>query len=175
MNFSTLAGGFKRIEDASKRIEMTTILAKLFERADPGEMDNIIYFCQESLAPPFYGLELGISVKLLTRAISEAANRSTQDVEEAYKDMGDLGLVAESMLPGKTSQMSVQQVSEELMAIAKTSGKGSQEHKINSLSSLLRGVSPEEARYVARFVIGRLRLGIGDPTVLEALSQLVLC
>ena len=34
-------------------------------------------------------------------------------------------------------------------------------------------VSPKETKYIARFVLGRLRLGIGDPTIMDALSKSV--
>ena len=38
------------------------------------------------------------------------------------------------------------------------------------MAELFSSASPIEAKYIARFPIGKLRLGIGDPTILDALS-----
>jgi DNA ligase-1 len=39
------------------------------------------------------------------------------------------------------------------------------------LSSLFVQASPEEAKYIARFVVGRLRLGVADMTIIDALAE----
>jgi DNA ligase-1 len=169
MKFKDLVEYFKRLEATTKRLEMFDILAELFSEAGREDIDKIIYLTQGQLTPPFYGVETGISEKLLIRAISDASNRPTKEVEKLYRDTGDLGEAALELIKGKES-LKVAQVYKELMDIASTSGKGSVETKMNLLASLLRAVSPHEAKYIARFIIGRLRLGIGDPTVLEALA-----
>jgi DNA ligase-1 len=169
MKFALLVEYFGRIEETTKRLEMFDILSELFKEARAEEIDRIVYLSQGQLMPPFHGIEIGMSEKLLIRALSEAANAPTKEVEELYREMGDLGLAAERLAKGKGG-LSVENVYEELYSVASTSGKGSVDAKINLLSSLLRAASPKEAKYIARFVIGRLRLGIGDPTVLEALA-----
>lgn len=172
MKFSELSGYFERLEATAKRLEMYDILAELFGKAPAGEIAEIIYLSQGNLLPPFKGLEMGMSEKLLIRALSDASGAPTKKVEELFKRTGDLGLTAEELIDesGTAASLSISQVYAELTAIAETSGTGSVERKIGLLASLLRGVSPTEARFVARFVLGRLRLGIGDPTVLEALA-----
>ncbi|MDP2168443.1 MAG: ATP-dependent DNA ligase [Thermodesulfovibrionales bacterium] len=169
MEFRYLAGYFERLEATSKRLEMFDILAKLFREASHDEIAEIIYLSQGVLLPPFYGLEIGMSEKLLTRALSDAAGAPTKKVEELFRHTGDLGLAAGELIKG-SGRLTVSAVYKELRDIAETSGVGSVEKKIGLLSSLLKGVSSPEAKYIARFVIGRLRLGIGDPTVLEALA-----
>ena len=149
---------------------MFDILSQLFKESNADDIDKIIYLGQGELLPPFHGLEMGMSEKLLVRAISDATNTPTKKVEDVFKHTGDLGKTAGELIKNKGENLTVRKVYEELTAIARTSGTGSVEKKIGLLSSLLRGVSPEEAKYIARFVIGRLRLGIGDPTVLEALA-----
>lgn len=169
MKFKRLVEYFERLEATTKRLEMFDILAELFREAGKDDIDRIIYMTQGQLLPAFHDVEMGISEKLLVRALSEASNRPTKEVESIYRDTGDLGETAQRLLKGREA-LTVGQVYDELMAIAKTSGKGSVETKMNLLSSLLRAVSSFEAKYIARFIIGRLRLGIGDPTVLEALA-----
>ena len=61
MKFSRLASYFQRIEDTSKRLEMFDILAELFSETGPEDIDKVIYFCQEQLAPPFYDIDIGMA------------------------------------------------------------------------------------------------------------------
>ena len=148
---------------------MFEILAQLFKEAAADDISEIIYLVQGQLKPPFYGIEIGMSEKLLIRTISDAADVPTENVVSIFKETGDLGLTAEALIKRKGG-LRIKEVYSDLMMIAQTSGKGSVDKKIELLVNLLRGVSPREARYITRFVQGRLRLGIGDPTVLEALA-----
>ncbi len=170
MKFKRLVEYFERLEETTKRLEMFDILAKLFKEASGEDIDKIIYLSQGQLLPPFHGLEIGISEKLLIRAISDATETPTKKVEQTFRHTGDMGRTAEELNKREGYDLTVKQVYEELTDIAQTGGHGSVEKKISLLSNLFKGVSPKDAKYIARFVIGRLRLGIGDPTVLEALA-----
>lgn len=169
MKFLRLCEFFERLEATSKRLEMFDILAGLFKESSAGDIDKIIYLSQGQLLPPFHGLDIGMSEKLLLRALSEASQTPSKEVEALFAALGDLGLVAERLMKGGGG-LDVAAVYKELTDIASTSGAGSVERKTGLLSSLLRGVSPVEAKYISRFVIGRLRLGVGDQTALEALA-----
>ncbi len=170
MKFLRLVEYFEKLEATTKRLEMFDILSELFKESSPDEIDKIVYLSQGQLLPPFHGLEIGMSEKYLIRAISDAANTPTKKVEETFKKTGDLGLAAEELIRGKGQGLTVKKVYAEITDVAQTSGAGSVEKKIGFLSNLLKGVSSKEAKYISRFVIGRLRLGVGDPTVLEALA-----
>jgi DNA ligase-1 len=54
--------------------------------------------------------------------------------------------------------------------MAKSTGAGSMDTKINLLAGLLSNATPKEAKYLIRTVTGELRLGIADMTVLDALA-----
>jgi DNA ligase-1 len=171
MRFQDLAAFFARLDATSKRLEMFDILADLFRQAAPGDIAPIIYMSQGRLLPAFHGLEIGMSDKLLTRALAEASQTSPEDVLAHFKKSGDLGTTAEALLAGRTGEgLTVKQVYGEFLTIARTSGEGSVEKKLCNLADLLATASPLEAKYIARFVMGRLRLGVGDATVLEALA-----
>jgi DNA ligase 1 len=66
--------------------------------------------------------------------------------------------------------MTVERVFSTLEKIAKTAGPGSQESKLRLLSSILNDTEPRESRYIMKFVMGTLRLGIADFTVMDALA-----
>ena len=171
MLFRDLAAYFERLEATSKRLEMFNILAELFRVAEPDDIAPIIYMSQGRLLPAFHGVEMGMSDKLVTRALVEAAQRTPEEVLSHFKTSGDLGLTAEVLLAGHTGEgVTVRQVYDEFGRIARTSGAGSVEKKLRNLSDLFSMVSAQEAKYIARFVMGQLRLGVGDATVLEALA-----
>lgn len=172
MKFARLAEYFERLEGTTKRLEMFQILSELFQEAEVEEIDKIVYLCQEQLLPPFRGLEIGMAEKLIARSVAKAAGRQDQEVMAEYKRLGDLGLVVEELLKKKAKRQALDVVAvyEELLKIARTAGEGSVEQKIQLLADLLMSTSPKEARYIVRFTMGQLRLGIGDPTILDALS-----
>ncbi|MBI3809671.1 MAG: DNA ligase, partial [Nitrospirae bacterium] len=171
MRFQDLAAFFERLDATSKRLEMFDILADLFRQAAPGDIAPIIYMSQGRLLPAFHGLEIGMSDKLLTRALAEASQKSPEEVLAHFKQTGDLGTTAEALLAGREGEgPTVVEVYGEFLTIARTGGEGSVEKKLCNLADLLATVSPQEAKYIARFVMGRLRLGVGDATVLEALA-----
>jgi DNA ligase-1 len=177
MKFARLADYFEQLEATTKRLEMFDILSRLFQEADSRESDKIVYFCQEQLAPSFRGIEIGMAEKLILRAIAMATGQNEAPVAQLYKKLGDPGLVIEHLLAtrrgaaARGQRLDVAAVYDELLAIAETSGEGSVEKKVRRLADLLGACSPREARYIARFVMGRLRLGIGDPTILDSLSK----
>ena len=171
MRFRHLAEVFERLEATAKRLEMFDILADLFRSTSADEISPIIYMSQGRLLPAFQGLEMGMSDKLLMRALVEATRRPPEEVLAHYKQSGDLGTTSENLLKDHPGEgLTVRQVYEELLRIARTGGGGSVEKKLCNLAELFAASSPKEAKYIARFVVGRLRLGVGDATVLEALA-----
>lgn len=176
MDFKTLAEAFEKLEKISGRLEMTDILADLFKKSNKNEIDKLIYLLQGQVAPPFEGVEIGLGQKFVEQGISRATGHNLKSIEKKYKDKGDLGLVAEEFMKDKrqrslhVKKMNVTYVYERFHKIATVSGKGSQEMKIKILTELFNNSSPVEAKYVARIPLSMLRLGIGDPTILDALS-----
>ncbi|TMF91643.1 MAG: DNA ligase, partial [Chloroflexi bacterium] len=69
-----------------------------------------------------------------------------------------------------SSTLPVIDVHTRLMEIAGAAGSGSVEKKRSLFAALLKQVDPASAKHLVRMALGRLRLGIGDPTVLDALS-----
>ncbi len=171
MKFSELANYFEKLEATSKRLEMFDILAELFGKAGGDEIEKVIYLCQEELLPSFRGLEMGMSEKLLIRSIAQSARVKLQNVEEDFKSTGDLGITAENFSSARGMELEVIEVYNQLLTMAKTTGGGSVDKKVSLLADLLSKASPLEAKYISRFVAGRLRLGIGDPTIMDALAQ----
>lgn len=86
-----------------------------------------------------------------------------------YRRTGDLGTTAETLLRSRPRRrLSVKEAYDALLAVAGTAGVGAVERKIDLLARLLGRADPAEARYLVRIAQGRLRLGVGDATVIEA-------
>lgn len=176
MLFHKLAKAFEVIESKSGRLEMTGLLAEIFKEASPEEAERIAYIAEGELLPPYMGVDMGMGEKFVLQAISEGSGYSRKDVDKEFASIGDLGGVAEKLLTGKKQQslhaqeLTIAYVYAALMKIAKSSGRGSQEEKIKRLVELYNNAKPLEAKYITRFVLGQLRLGVGGPTILDALS-----
>lgn len=176
MKFRELAEAYDGIEKTSGRLDMMELLAKAFKKASPAEIDKIIYLSQGVVAAPFEGLEVGMGEKFVIHAIATATGYEEKAVEKDYKKSGDLGDTAAELIEGKRQQslhseeLSVAKVFDSFKKIAVISGSGTQDKKVGALVELLNSASPLEAKYIIRFPIGKLRLGAGDATVLEALS-----
>lgn len=176
MLFRKIAEFFERIEDASSRLEMTDYLAELFKDTAADEIDKVVYLCQGRLAPEYAGIEIGMGEKFVEEAIAKISGYSRAEVDAIYKKKGDLGLVAEEVVKKKrqkalfSEELSVGKVFNNLLKISRASGAGSQELKIKLLAELLNSAEPIEAKYITRIPLGHLRLGTGDPTMMDALA-----
>ncbi|MBU0532969.1 ATP-dependent DNA ligase [Candidatus Micrarchaeota archaeon] len=174
--FSDVAAVFDELEKRSGRLEMTDILAELFKKAKGNEIGELVYIMQGIIAPPYSGIDVGIGERFAIDAIAAASGYTKMQVEENYKKSGDLGDTVEKLLEKRkqtalfTSEMNINYVYDAMMHISIAGGTGSQEQKIKHLTELLNNASPLEARFLVRFVLGRLRLGVGDPTILDAIS-----
>jgi len=174
--FRALAEAFQGMEEVTSRNALTEMLIDLFKRSPPEILDEIVYLMQGKLYPDFVGVELGVGEKLLLRSISLATGLPQDRVEDLYKRLGDVGRAAEEAVASRKQvvlfreQLTVRRVYSTLERVAKMSGEGAQDAKVKLLASLFNDAEPLEARYLARIVMGRLRLGVADYTVLDALA-----
>ncbi|MCX8195246.1 MAG: ATP-dependent DNA ligase [Candidatus Micrarchaeota archaeon] len=178
MLFSDVAEHFSKIEATASRLEMSAQIARLLSECKKEEIRPLIYIIEGNVAPAYEGLDIGIGEKFAIRAIAQTSGRSEREVLAEYKKAGDLGSAAEKLLSKKaqlslaSSQNTLMKAYHSFLKIAKLSGAGSQEAKISLLSELLNGATPLEARYLVRFCLGKLRLGVGDPSIIDALSMM---
>ncbi|MEM3615481.1 MAG: ATP-dependent DNA ligase [Candidatus Methanomethylicia archaeon] len=184
MLYSEIVDIYEKIEATTKRLEMTDLLIDLFKKTSKEVIDKVVYLTQGKLYPDYYGIELGLAEKLALRAISEASGITINELEDKLNETGDIGIVTEFALQkkrlktltefftktGGKSQLTVSEVYNVLDEIAKISGEGSQDKKIKLLAGILRKASPKEGKYIMRTITGRLRLGIADMTILDALA-----
>ncbi|MBU1120918.1 DNA ligase, partial [Candidatus Micrarchaeota archaeon] len=176
MQFRLVAEYFDRIEKVSSRLEMTDLLAELFNHVTAENMKEVVYLSQGKLAPNYESIEAGMGEKLLMDSIAKASGFTRNEIEKGFKEKGDLGLVAEEIIKKKkqsalfTQELTVEKVYKNLIKIAKVEGSGSQEMKLKLMAELLNSSSGVEAKYIVRIPLENLRLGIGDPTIMDAFA-----
>jgi len=173
MKYALIADAYEKIERTSKRLKMTDLLVNLISEIPRELIGKIAYLTQGRVYPNFKGIELGMAEKMVTEAIAKASDVDKDVVVKEWRRTGDLGTTAENLLANKPpSEMPLEtiEVYNTFDRIAHTTGKGSVEEKINLLVELLKKASPKEARYIVRMVTGKLRLGVGDMTFLDALA-----
>ena len=176
MEYSILAEAFEKMESTRKRLELTQFLVELFEKTPHEVISKIVYLIQGKIRPDFEGIELGVAEKLAIRAISKSSGITIKKIEEEYNKGGDLGHAAEIILEQKTQttflveNITVERVYETLFKIAKLGGSKSQDMKIKYISSLLNDANPLEASFILKILLGTLRLGIAENTVMDALA-----
>ena len=176
MQFSKLAEMFDRLESTSSRLEMTDILSGFFRTVEPAELRQVIYLSVGRLHPEFYPQELGMADKLVLKAIASVSGRTPKEVEDLWIKTGDPGEVAETLISKKkqmtlfSEPLTFQAVVEGLTLIETATGKDSQDKKMKHLARMMHDSGPLEARYLCRIVTGRMRVGAGAMTVMDALA-----
>ncbi len=175
MNLKELSLYLEKLESTSSRIEITKILAELFKKTDSGEIDKVAYLVLGQLAPGYRSVVFNIAEKMVIRTLSEAYGSEEKKVTEIYKKLGDLGNVAEELgkrQSTKAEKVSVLEIYEKLLRVAKDSGEGSQERKVAEFAKIIKDVDPVSSKFIVRIALGKLRLGFSDKTILDALSFL---
>ncbi|MGZ3331124.1 MAG: ATP-dependent DNA ligase [Gemmatimonadaceae bacterium] len=168
MKLLELADSLERLEETRSRGKMVEQVAELLRSATRDERGSIVYLLQARLRPEHESIEIGLGEKLLVRALAKAYGVTEPAIRRRFLKYGDLGRVAESLAPVARGRVSVTRAYGALLGVARTSGRGSLQRKIQLLADLLHSVGAREAKLVVRIAQGKLRLGLGDQTILEA-------
>lgn len=175
VRYEVVAEAYRDLEQASGRLMLIDRLAALLSQTPQELLPTVCYLCQGQIAPEFAAVDLGLAEKLALRAVATATGVEPVDVVAAVREAGDLGQAAEQLLAttaqDREPSLEVAAVVDTLHQIARAEGSGSQGRKLDLLAGLLALATPLEARYLLRLVTGNLRLGIGTPTILDALAQ----
>ena len=196
--YAALCTTFSLIEMTTKRLIISahcSLFLRQVLRLTPQDLLPTVQLMINKLAADYAGIELGIGESLIMKAIGETTGRSLQVIKADQNEIGDLGLVAAKSRSNqptmfKPKPLTVRGVLEGLMGIATVSGDGSQGRKIAGIKKLLsaadaalagkasKGIDitkdkggASEAKFIVRFLEGKLRLGLAEKTVLVGLAH----
>ncbi len=179
MQFARLIEYFSTLDTTSSRNSMTEQLVMLLQELETDEVRKALYLTLGQMGPLYSKKEFNLSEKMIVRGLALLYEVEGNSVWKLFKKVGDLGKVAEEMqmqtgmTKVKPSGLEVGEVYNALLLIAQENGQGSQERKLRGLVQLLKVLNGEEQKYVVRIILGRLRLGFSDKTILDALSVMV--
>lgn len=170
MKFLLIAQCFSALEHTSSRLEMTELLAALLKQSSASEAAIICNISLGQLNPPYIGTQFNIAEKTMVKVLAKHLGIGESTVKEKSKKCGDLGSVLDEYTWQAATEMTVHQVFDALHTIEKVGGTGSQEEKSDLLIALFANLDPVSAKYVVRIILGKLRLGFSDMTIVDALS-----
>lgn len=171
MKFAEFAKYLDKLEETSSRLSLIDILSTLFKETPASEIDKVTYLIQGRIAPFFAPFEIGMADKSVASALAIAYGSEKEKVLALNAKLGDLGKTAYQLASNsKAGDITVSEVFEILTDIAHTAGAGSVEKKQSILSELLKKIDASSAKHLVRIPLGNTRLGIGDPTILDALA-----
>lgn len=179
MKISEFSSYLKRLDETTKRLEITDILAELIGKLDPEETDKAIYLASGYLEAPFAQIKFNIAEKMMLRVLGASyATKQNPDisaeVESIYAREGDLGNTAFELASKNTYESpEITTVYTKLMEIASEEGGGSQDSKVIKTADLLKKLDPTSAKYIVRIILGLTRLGFTELTIIAALAKLL--
>lgn len=176
MYFSELAEMFEKMEKTTSRLELTNHLVYILKRTTSEIIDKIVYLIQGKLGPDYQSKQLGIAEKVAIKSLALASGYSINDVQAKYNKIGDIGDVAYEILKSKLQttlfyeKLTIEGLYNTLIKISELTGSGSIELKLKYINSLLNNSTNLESKYILKLILGNLRLGIADFTVLDAIA-----
>ncbi len=174
MKFSTVAQAFLALGQESSRTAMTELLAALLKEATPHEAQLISYLTLGSLRPAYQGYQFNLAEKSMIKVIAQIQGAELAEFTKLVKSAGDIGKAMREGSWQYTDQgLSLEEVYTQLERVRAISGTGSQEEKAAALIELLTKVDQVSASFITQIVIGTMRLGFSDMTLLDALSWMV--
>ncbi len=175
MLYSKLAQLYQDLDSTTKRLEKTDILSKFLKNLKP-ENDEILYLLLGNIYPQYDERKIGISEKLVIKAIAKTTGLPPSKIIHSWKEIGDLGKVAEKLTQSKKQStlhseiLTTQKVLTNLRKLPELVGTGTVDKKISLIAELLSSATPLEAKYISRTLIGDLRIGIQESTIRDSMA-----
>ncbi|WP_457622449.1 ATP-dependent DNA ligase [Persephonella sp.] len=174
MEYKQLAELYQTLEETTSRTKMTEALVDLFKNTSKDLIEKVVYLSTGRIAPEYTGLDYNFSERSAIKALSIVLGVSEHEIQHKVLQTGDLGDAGKQLYEELGIKpegiLTVEDVYKTLREIAQTTGYGSTKKKLQLFTELLKKALPLEVKYLLRTITERLRLGIGDNTIMDALS-----
>ena len=97
MLFKEFSKYIKQIEERSSRLEITRLLAELFELLESSELAPAIYMLQGQVSPKYAPINFGMAEKMVLKAVATAFQIDSKSVLNKYQIQGDLGGLTQNL------------------------------------------------------------------------------
>jgi len=183
-----LAEAGERIAATIKKLEKIAIVAEYLQTRTLEDASVSAVFLSGRPFPAWEEATLQVGGRALWRILAELSGKTEADLTAAYRKLGDLGAVAEAVLPASTttghvgtgalarpgrakpgsSTLSLPDVAARFREIAAARGPAA---KAALVRELLSQASPLEGKYIVKIMTGDLRIGLKESLVEEAIAK----
>ena len=180
-SFLAFAKLCQNVEAVSGSLEKIDLVAAFLEDLDEAELSVACSFIMGMLFPPNLDLVMGVGPRILYEALAKACGCPVEQISDMLRSTGDPGLVAAGIVEKRrpigfaafqeAEPLSIADVYERFVAIARASGKRSQDVKVKNLQFLFSQADSLEARYIARLAIEDMRIGVGEGGMRDAVAR----
>jgi len=161
--FSSVVQTYERLALLRSKKGKETELAKFFQRSDL-DLKLKTRLALGSLTEE----SLKVGPGIIEQAICFATGTSRQEVRKLLREYGEHGEVAYLLKKPKQAELTLEEVCEAIRLLPKI-------EKLTERSllvaSLLKAATPEEAKYIVRLILGDLKLGYHQRTVIRAAAK----
>jgi len=165
----------------SGSLEKIDLVAAFLADLDESELSIASSFIMGTLFSPSLDLVIGVGPSILYEALARACGCSMEQISDMLRATGDPGLVAAAVMEKRKpigfaaflgeESLSITDVYQRFMEVARASGKRSQGAKVKNLQFLFSQATSLEAQYIARLAIEDMRIGMGVGGVRDALAK----
>ncbi|KPV63465.1 MAG: DNA ligase [Candidatus Bathyarchaeota archaeon BA2] len=178
--FRALAELCEKLEATSKRTLMVSLVAEFLKHLRDDEVEPAISMILGRAFPRWDQRTLEVSWATMSGSIKRLTNVDWKDFTKAFSKTGDIGAATKIMFESSRIQrqatlfekpVTILEARRSLEAIAETSGYGSRERKECLIETLLGEVTPLEAKYIVKIMIGEMRTGFHEGLMELAVSK----
>jgi DNA ligase 1 len=182
-----LAEACERIASTTKKLEKIAIVAEYLKERTIEEASISAVLLSGRSFPVWEETTLQVGGRVLWRIVAELSGKSEAELTASYRQHGDLGDVAEAVLPvfatahvgtGSSARparakpgasvLTVPGVAAKFREIASARGAAT---KATLTRDLLSQATPLEAKYIIKIMTGDLRIGLKESLVEEAIAK----
>ncbi|WFN35687.1 ATP-dependent DNA ligase [Methanogenium sp. S4BF] len=176
MDFLAFSRICESLENTNGRLDMTAIVRDALSSLDEADLPLFIRYLMGRTFPDWSQEKIGIGPNSVYDAVAYVAGRDRRAVVSTVNRSGDPGRAVESLLAKKeqmsffSESLTLGDIGHDFTLLAATGGSKSQKEKDRVLRRLFGNASPLEGRYLARLLLGELRIGIGEGTMRDAIA-----
>ena len=178
--YEKLVEVYEQISSTTSRLEKEDMIAsflKSLKDTDPEIIYDVVLLLQGKIFPPWSDKEMGISTQLIIKSLSKLLGEKASKIEEKLASVGDMGEISQELIKNNKQvtffkvPLTIKKVIANLRKTESIMGSKSQNKKLNLILELYTSASPLEAKYITRTITEKLRIGVGEGTLVEAIAK----
>jgi DNA ligase-1 len=175
--FARLAHLGQQLEQTSKRLELTALLADFLRGLSPGEIAPAVRLTIGQVFPEWDERALNVSWRAVETVVDALTDAPPAVRDEIFGQAVDGGEAMRMLLeqtrrqPAHPPPLTILEVFHTFEEVAATGGKGSRAGKEALLRGLLERATPIEAKYLVKVISQEMRHGVNEGIMLDAIAQ----